>query len=415
MPVIRYAQIPRFDTFRKDSSVTIGAREQDSLLKNIDKTLTTYNLPRSIDVAPAVQKLEETMLLAQLYFATDLWLKEASRGVGKPGRKPAIQALFERAVADLCTATGQPVNVLPAWIESTFGRGRNTHTVKLDIKDRCARYLTDLKADQQGLEWFRVTLNGGIARQPQWWAANKTPGIVESSRMTPTGKAFPWEGHSGYVLSIAGDFFAGPHSTQGGTGHQNSFFHSSYLGGDSVRCAGSWKVRNGVVEEITDGSGHYAPEHMAIGPTQQERIEDALIQAVEILQAYGVNIANLRVCLYANHKTPEGRRGESGTEFLARAERLSLKEARLAFLAQKALTQIEMEKLRLAAIRRAEELKVQAVATTAEMAIHYATGKHTPEKGKRENNPFECTLCKENRDKMEAAKQIARSKALAIA
>jgi len=413
MAQIKYLTIPQQGVFTKDSKVMIGSRASDSILMKIDSVLSDYHFAANEILSPAELKLQKTLNLGRLYFATDLWLKEVSRGHGNTGRKPAIQALFERVCWDLANRTGYTINVLPDWIEATFGRGKNLHTVELDIKTRCAKYLTNLEKEK-----YRIKFSNMRAQQQAWWNASTTLTNANSSLMLPSGKAFPWQGHSGYVLSMGGDFFAGPHFTKGGLGHKSSFFHSSYLSGGSVKCAGSWKVTDGVVQEISDASGHYAPAPVDGGPTSLERSEDAMISAVETLQSYGVNIATLKVFFYAN--TPAGgnvhrnlANGETGVQFLKRAERLSVKASRLAFLHQKNLTKLEMEKLRKIAIENARVAGLRVKKELGEMAVHFATKKHIVLKHKP-NNKINCTLCGEKRQLWSQAEQLAKAKNMKV-
>ncbi|MFT5589935.1 MAG: hypothetical protein ACI9ZF_002115, partial [Bradyrhizobium sp.] len=94
MTKIKYEQIPDFEKFKKDSSVTFGTRSGDSILMQIDAGLSQYHKAAGYITADEA-RLHKTLLLGRLYFSTDLWLKESAKGIGNSGRKEAIQSLFE--------------------------------------------------------------------------------------------------------------------------------------------------------------------------------------------------------------------------------------------------------------------------------------------------------------------------------
>ena len=87
MAAIVYNTIPSWDTFEKDSSIVFGIRSNDSLLRQIDATLISFQGMRHLTASQAA--LEQLLSLGRLYFAVDLWLKEFARKVGDAGRKPA--------------------------------------------------------------------------------------------------------------------------------------------------------------------------------------------------------------------------------------------------------------------------------------------------------------------------------------
>lgn len=376
-----YANVPTVAVFVKDSAVTFGTRSGDPVLVQIEEALAQYH--QQAGLTEAEQKLHRTLTLARLYFATDLWLKEAAKGRGSAGRKPAVQALFECVCKQLVNHTGVPINLLPNWFTSTFARGINLHAVELDHEEKLAKYMSAGEVEK-----FRIQFQSGRAYQRQWWLASANLVYAESSRSVPQGQKSMQDGHSGYVMSIGGDFFMQKHSTSANAQASN-IYHSSYLAGNPVRCAGTWKVVNGVVEEISDASGHYRPT------------QDHMIGAVETLKAYGVNLATLKVFIY-----PDTRVGIGATKFLAEAPRTSLLQRRQAFITQQDEVMAELERLRLRAIQSGLEAKARVKAEFEEMVAHFRAGVH-PE-GKRTVTKFNCKRCNTMRERWPEAEAAAR-------
>lgn len=91
-------------------------------------------------------------------------------------------------------------------------------------------------------------------------------------------------GSAGYVLSLKGELYAGVHApfdTPEECMGKHPYFHSSYLGGGDVLCAGRIFVRNGKLVGIDNGSGHYKPT------------ADQLRRGVRDLERQGVPIDGL--------------------------------------------------------------------------------------------------------------------------
>ncbi|MBR0666165.1 hypothetical protein GXW71_17525 [Roseomonas hellenica] len=89
----------------------------------------------------------------------------------------------------------------------------------------------------------------------------------------------------GFVLSMDRQFYVAQHGFVHQTGGNKDamFFHSSYLSGARVFCAGDCIVRNGQFESITNASGHYKPP------------AETLAYVVETLRQNGVDVSDLRV------------------------------------------------------------------------------------------------------------------------
>jgi hypothetical protein len=378
-----YLTIPAIATFEKDSTVTLARRSSDKILAQIDAALNQYNRPKG-NTAQEL-KMDETLSASRLYFATDLWLKEHTKGKGKSGRKGAIYALFECTCKKLTSLTGVPLNLLPNWFTVTFGRGINMHAVELDFQNKAAKYMTPQEADK-----YRVQFKSGRAYQMQWWLSKTKLVAAESSRGAPGGQKTMKAGHAGYVLSMGGDFFTQKHGTTTNAKGTN-IYHSTYLSGAAVRCAGTWKIENGVVLEITDASGHYRPT------------QDHMISALETLKTYGVNMSTLKVFIY-----PDETKGIDGVKFLAEAPRTSLLQRKEQFIIANDEVRRELEQLRTNAIKNMADAKLREAAEYDEMVGHFRLGAHGVDPKKKKDNEFNCTTCNKKRELWSKAKADAR-------
>jgi hypothetical protein len=387
MTTMKYPEIPLLEKFKKDSSAALGIRSIDSILRQIDAQLAEYHkVGASLTAQEA--RIQKTLVLGRLYSSIDAWLKEFAKGQGKSGRKDAIQALFECTCFTLAALTEKTINLLPRWIEETYGRGINEHAVDLDYTRRVAKYLTQSEADSH-----RVQFRGGIAKQLNVKAGSTslvpldtaTVGKAKEEGGQDTPEEQGWlPGHSGYVLSMGGDFFSAKHelNTKG-----ENFYHSSYMAGSAVKCAGTWLVKLGRVVEITDASGHYKPT------------QDHLIRAVETLKANGVNMDALRVFAF-------GQRERTGTEFLKEAPQKSLEEQKLEF--------IKNETERFQAKKEGLESKAagekQEYETFAKMVEHFRKKSHVDKAGKPTRLPALCSLCGEQTDALKKKAQEEAAK-----
>lgn len=107
---------------------------------------------------------------------------------------------------------------------------------------------------------------------------------------------------AGYVLSLQGELFAGLHAP--GSAAQcmgkNPFYHSSYMAGRDVLCAGRIFVKQGNLVGIDNASGHYKPS------------ADHLRRAIRELDRQGVDLEEL----YCEDISRTNRLGDNGWEML---------------------------------------------------------------------------------------------------
>lgn len=202
--------------------------------------------------------------LSDLYFALNYWMKTSrSNAKKRPYKHPEpVNALFRLTVFSLCDVFGCTINVLPRELEDYFGKKLSDHGVKGDMDMGLAQYLSRAEAKK-----YKITFKEGKAYQMPWWVNGTNTSLVgvkfelastDSSRITKD-RAWP-AGHGGYAMSMSREMYMGNHSctSQARKSHAN-FFHSSYLAGDPVLSAGTIKITNGIIQEVTNLSGHYKP------------------------------------------------------------------------------------------------------------------------------------------------------------
>jgi hypothetical protein len=107
---------------------------------------------------------------------------------------------------------------------------------------------------------------------------------------------------AGYVLSLQGELFAGLHAPGSAAEcmGKNPFYHSSYMAGRDVLCAGRIFVKQGNLVGIDNASGHYKPS------------ADHLRRAIRELDRQGVDLEEL----YCEDISRTNRLGDNGWEML---------------------------------------------------------------------------------------------------
>ena len=258
----KYDSPPQLSQWKKDTSPSPAnaakegeMRAKDPILTRLDQVIDSYH--KHADHG------KRWFLITDMFFCTDYWLKRLSQKMGAgildPAREPAIYALFVGSANWLCTLFNCTINVLPRELEKAFGRELGYHGQHIDSRPGVAQYLTRAEAAQ-----YRLMFKDGKAWQLPWWSWwRKKIVLAESSRSKGTynPKAQmkdPMFGpnYSGFVMSMGRDIYMAPHF---GCYNKENFFHSSYLSGDTVMCAGSMLIQGGVIKAIKTDSGHYRP------------------------------------------------------------------------------------------------------------------------------------------------------------
>jgi hypothetical protein len=250
-----YDDIPTLKRWQKDSSVTFAIRQKDVLLRGIDTVVQAHERAKN-------DTLKQNYILCELFFRIDYWLRQLDAGnpVLKKGREPAVHALYTCVAEKLCTIFNVTVNVLPRELEQHFGRGLSAHGARLDHDLGCAAYLSRAEAKKYRLYWSQ-----GKAYQFPWWnpPKGKRPSlgslVLAESHHAQDSNIFGLDEWGGFAMSMGRDIYMAKHHCTKGHLRFGNFYHSSYLGGEAVLCAGTMLIRRGIVHGICTDSGHYRP------------------------------------------------------------------------------------------------------------------------------------------------------------
>jgi len=125
-------------------------------------------------------------------------------------------------------------------------------------KDRDTTYYPD---QQTATDEYGVTLQGGRVSIPGEVDAYGNPVYMDTTDITTqAGLAGSKPERMIYTMDAQGQMrMADPQAEQQAMPGER-FHHSSLAGGDAVAGAGEMKVREGVVESVSDKSGHYQPD-----------------------------------------------------------------------------------------------------------------------------------------------------------
>jgi hypothetical protein len=292
-------RLPSIQAWR-DALQRGGAPPGDRALNLIATYLGTYWQERD--------DWDQLALLGQLYFLTDNWLKAAgvnSHLAAQSAVQKAVLKLFGAVVNELCKCIACSVNRLPQMLESIWGRvmtpdGRRTDGwtgVSPGQTPTVAKYLSRAEAEKYRLIFDDL----GRAQQLTWWNG-KPPWELRLANSAPwRGAAAPGfremnVGFAGYVLSMGREFYMTRH--RNGFKDGKDFYHSSYLAGDPVLCAGTIEIVNGRVLTVTNESGHFRPT------------VHHLLEVVQALQMHGVTPASFEVSAMRGSWDPKP--GQSG-------------------------------------------------------------------------------------------------------
>jgi hypothetical protein len=306
-----YTATPTLAQWQKDSSVSLARRSDDDILTRIDQLIGAYETCGS-DYA-------RLQLKSDLFFTLDYWLKvhTSKRGMSK-ARQPAIYELYKFTAHSLAAMLSCTINTLPEYLERHFGRKRSYHGEHLDIVGNLATYLSRAEVDK-----YRITFRKGKAYMFDWpgkgqeaTVPNKKGQLVSGEKQKPSGMklvladsasaanpgVFGRGRWGGFAMSMGRDLFMARHHNDtgaAGPGDNGNFYHSSYLAGDAVLCAGTILIENGYIRGVRNDSGHYQPD------------AKNLVSFLQALMMQGVNVQTVLVYDFI------GKHCANGNEFLA--------------------------------------------------------------------------------------------------
>ena len=269
---ISYNRIPLLNQWKKDSSTRMSRRKNDNVLLRIDSLL------KAVETCPNQGARE--VLRGDLYFALDFWLKNKNTSNKDRGREPAVYALFTYIANSLSRSLNVSINVLPRELEMLYGRTMGNRGTMLDRDEGHAKYLSRAEVLQYAISWA----NGKAYQFPHWQPnASKSKRVIANTAHLSNPGVNIQPGYSGFAMSMSQTIYVAKHHMQGSAHSGNFHYHSSYLGGESVLCAGTIKIEQGVVKAIRTNSGHYQP------------LDEHMLNVVKLLQTVGAPIQNIDI------------------------------------------------------------------------------------------------------------------------
>jgi hypothetical protein len=311
-----YSQLPSPSQWQKDSTVSLAFRKDDRkndpILIRIDTIVEALNGTKSGG--------ESLYLYAELYFATNYWLKTLTLRHDpkmQKGRETAIRDLCRFAITKLAAACQVSIQALPNELEKLYGKGLSEHGKHQDSAQALgvSHYMERAETNR-----YRVHFIGGKAYQEEWRVPNPKLKLVDSifwhESTANRNEVALLPGPDGnlrqvqvleylwayFVMSMSRDIYMGPHmSISKGSDSEGKVgvVHSSWLAGTAVQCSGSMLIEKGVVKGIRNNSGHYQPS------------DNHMVNVLELLRTVGVPLKDVEVVDYMND------RQLSGDEFLA--------------------------------------------------------------------------------------------------
>jgi hypothetical protein len=167
-----------------------------------------------------------------------------------------------------------------------FGRELSRCGREVDFEKRKTKYMTEKEASQ-----YRLRFKNGKAYQYPWWEENSPQMLVpvESSRSAADGPIHQYDDPKSkfgfFTMSMSRDIYMTKHML-GSENSENGIYHSSYLGGGPVMCAGSMLIAGGVIQKVKSDSGHYKP------------IDNNMLALLQCLRMLNVSIQNIMVVDY---------------------------------------------------------------------------------------------------------------------
>lgn len=302
-----YTTTPTLEQWNKDSSVALARRQDDTILTRIDALLGEYGPHRS-----AYSKIQ---LESDLFFTLDYWLKVHGKTPGMDkGRRPAIYELYKYTAHSLAEALSCTINTLPEYLERHFGRKLSYHGEHLDLVGQFATYLTRAEVEKyklsfrngkaymwmwpgKGHELTRPTPDGGLVTQERHQPKQMKLVLAESASAS-NKNVFGLAQWGGFAMSMGRDLYMARHhcgeaSAEPGSG--GNFYHSSYLAGDPVLCAGTILIEQGQIKAVCNDSGHYQPD------------EANFMSFLQTLMMHGVNVQGIEIYDYDRKHRVSGR------------------------------------------------------------------------------------------------------------
>ena len=191
-------------------------------------------------------------------------------------RRQVLEDVERRVTADLCEILNCSPNVLPSHIEERFTVGMAPRGATVDAKSPGRHRLGEPERVVR-----KITFHGGVAHsmRADGGPLREVPADTSDYASTSDGKHRRY--CHGFVF-VNGSLYVENHgSVLKAT--KREFYHSSYMDGAEVDCAGDISFLQGKLTSLSNFSGHYKPEPRRLVPL------------IRFLQARGVDLSHVRV------------------------------------------------------------------------------------------------------------------------
>jgi hypothetical protein len=214
--------------------------------------LTPANRPAGRSLDPLLRMIDDLMenlrkaqdgtylyLLGQLFFTTMSWLNHFKMDPHRalPAHRSPILSLNLFAGNELAAKLGVPLGSLASKLQQIYGVNMEQHGLNTDTDTIRQRYM-----DAASREQYRVFIRHGRA----FFYNTHSHKLVARS----TGQ----DGF-GFALSMSNELYAAPMSNK---------YHSYFMAGRPVQCAGHIWFDPGYVTRVKNSSGHYKPLDLAM-------------------------------------------------------------------------------------------------------------------------------------------------------
>jgi len=259
-----YKSLPTLDQWRIDTAEgRVAGRANDPVLRSIDHIIT--ELEFATDGA-------ELYLLGQLFFNTMSWLNHYKNDpvMVASSRKP-ILSLNLFASNNLARILECGVGDLAGHLQDLYGVEMSQHGIDTDIKES-PRYFDAAKR-----EIYRTFVVYG--RLHHYRSGQGAFVILDTGASSTEGRP----GY-GFVLSMSNELYIG------NFGAMSKTYHSTFMAGRPIQCAGTLQIENGCVIYIKNDSGHYKP------------VDQSLVKVLLFLQMHGLDTGRITVASAAHQK-----------------------------------------------------------------------------------------------------------------
>jgi hypothetical protein len=192
-------------------------------------------------------------MLAKLHRPAHNWLIAARNGTAKQKtREPEIFEIYKLIVLKLCSFFHCSTSELPTRLEQDW----------LAMHEE-ARHAGEERSylDEAAREQYRLVIDKGLIYRyhDTFGGSYKLANTADGDLL---GQSFldkrDVEGDAGYVQSLWNSIYMAKHD--GGA------YHSQYMSGNQVACAGGMTIQGGTLRLVSNSSGHYRPSSAVLVP-----------------------------------------------------------------------------------------------------------------------------------------------------